>query len=230
MRLGEKLRQLRQDRELTQPELAEALGIEQSYLSKLENSKYVPSSEVFGRILQELKLEVGDVVDDLEQRDRNSLRQIPVVAAYFNDRQQLIIGNRRHWLFGSAVLTALGTALIYGGTVDLVGDEFEYRYESPGIVLDGEPKEIFQWCTQARRNANCTEELVPRIDRLFLQTRSYQGDIFNEPVDSGSRTYFMSGSFNSESWLNKGISTIGVLFTVFGLMGVLLEKKLSRFQ
>ena len=50
MRLGERLRQLRQARDLTQPELADAIGIEQSYLSKLENDKYVPSADIFGRI------------------------------------------------------------------------------------------------------------------------------------------------------------------------------------
>jgi transcriptional regulator with XRE-family HTH domain len=31
---------------LSQPELAEKIGSEQSYLSKLENDKYVPSNEI----------------------------------------------------------------------------------------------------------------------------------------------------------------------------------------
>ena len=123
MNLGEKLRQLRQQRNLTQPELAEATGIEQSYLSKLENSKYVPSSDVFGRILEVFELEVGDIVDDLDQGDRNRLRQIPVVAAHFNEQKQLIIGNRRRWLLGSAVLVAVGAALIYAGAVKVFGEE-----------------------------------------------------------------------------------------------------------
>src|SRR5688572_18022983 len=36
---GEKVKQLRAERNLTQPQLAQAIGIEQSYLSKLENDK-----------------------------------------------------------------------------------------------------------------------------------------------------------------------------------------------
>ena len=39
MKLGEKIKKLRNDAELTQPELADKAQIEQSYLSKLENEK-----------------------------------------------------------------------------------------------------------------------------------------------------------------------------------------------
>ena len=35
MKFGDKLKELRNEKEMTQPELAEAIGIEQSYLSKL---------------------------------------------------------------------------------------------------------------------------------------------------------------------------------------------------
>ncbi len=67
MNFGEKLRQLRNDKDLTQPELAEAMGIEQSYLSKLENDKSLPSNDVLNRILDVFGLEIGDLVDDLNQ-------------------------------------------------------------------------------------------------------------------------------------------------------------------
>ena len=112
MNLGEKLRQLRKDRKLTQPELADAIGIEQSYLSKLENDKYVPSSDVFGRILEEFDLSVGDLVDELDSGSRLRLRQIPEVAGHFNRQKERILGNRRSWLLGSAVLLAVGAALV----------------------------------------------------------------------------------------------------------------------
>ena len=38
MNFGDRIRQLRQDKGLTQPELADAMGIEQSYLSKLAHA------------------------------------------------------------------------------------------------------------------------------------------------------------------------------------------------
>jgi len=47
MNIGEKIKQLRTEKNLTQPQLAEAIGIEQSYLSKLENDKSTPSADIF---------------------------------------------------------------------------------------------------------------------------------------------------------------------------------------
>ncbi|WP_229381076.1 helix-turn-helix domain-containing protein [Shewanella psychropiezotolerans] len=47
MTLGQQLKQFRIDRGFSQPELAELAGIEQSYLSKLENDKSVLSNMSF---------------------------------------------------------------------------------------------------------------------------------------------------------------------------------------
>ncbi|MGB9107189.1 MAG: helix-turn-helix domain-containing protein [Telluria sp.] len=51
MNFGERLKQLRTEKGLTQPQFAQVAGIEQSYLSKLENDKSVPSAEMFTTML-----------------------------------------------------------------------------------------------------------------------------------------------------------------------------------
>ncbi|MEQ8954557.1 MAG: helix-turn-helix transcriptional regulator, partial [Gammaproteobacteria bacterium] len=51
MNFGEKLRLLRTEKGWHQPELAEKLGIEQSYLSKLENGHSLPSGEILDNVL-----------------------------------------------------------------------------------------------------------------------------------------------------------------------------------
>jgi transcriptional regulator with XRE-family HTH domain len=232
MNLGEKLRQLRQDQDLTQPELAEAIGIEQSYLSKLENGKYVPSSDVFGRILEVFKLSVGDFVEDLDHRSRLQLRQVPAVASHFDREKQLIIGNRRRWLLGSAVLLALGAGLIYGGVTKLFVPVMLYQYRSHGIVLEGESRELFRILDLSCAGAGCDARvpLEARLDEKFLTTRRFRGDVFNVPVDGGSRTYYRASSRTTDPWLNKAVAALGVFLAVFGFTGIALEKKLSRFQ
>ena len=64
-------------RDLTQPDAAAAMGIEQSNLSKLDNDKSLPSSDVLNRILDVFELEIGGLVSDLSQGARNQLRQLP---------------------------------------------------------------------------------------------------------------------------------------------------------
>jgi transcriptional regulator with XRE-family HTH domain len=232
MNLGERLRQLRQDQNLTQPELAEAIGIEQSYLSKLENGKYVPSSDVFGRILEVFKLSVGDFVEDLDHRSRLQLRQVPAVASHFDREKQLIIGNRRRWLLGSAVLLALGTGLLYGGATRLFVPVMSYQYMSHGIVLEGESRDLFRILDRSCVGPACGDRapLEARVDEKFMTTRQFRGDVFNVPVDGGTRTYYRTSSRATDPWQNKAVAALGVFLAVFGFTGIALEKKLSRFQ
>ena len=232
MNLGEKLRQLRQDRNLTQPELAEAIGIEQSYLSKLENGKYVPSSDVFGRIRDVFELEVGELVDDLDKGARNQLRQIPEVAQYFNAQKELMIGNRRRWLVVSAILIAVGSGFVYGGSVDLFVSNTSYQYNSHGIVRDGESKEVFRILDRSYAGEPSDERLAAeaRRDEDFMTTSRYRGDVFNIPAADGSRTYYLYGRTEVDPVANKLMAFIGVMMIAFGATGLVLEKKLSLYQ
>ena len=47
--------------------MAEAIGIEQSYLSKLENDKSVPSAEMFQAIVKALELDVQEFLKDIDR-------------------------------------------------------------------------------------------------------------------------------------------------------------------
>jgi transcriptional regulator with XRE-family HTH domain len=232
MNLGEKLRQLRQDRDLTQPELAEAMGIEQSYLSKLENGKYVPSGDVFGRIREVFKLQVGDLVDDLDAGARNQLRQIPEVARHFDKQKEMMIGNRRRWLLASAILIAVGSGLVYGGSVDLLVSDTSYQYKSHGIVRAGESKEFFSILDRSYAGDPSEERLAAeaRRDEDFMSTGRFQGDVFNVPAPGGSRTYYLYGTTDLDPIANRLVAFFGVMMIAFGVTGLALEKKLSLYQ
>lgn len=73
MSFKENLRTLRLARGLTQPALAEKAGIEQSYLSKLENGRSQPSEDVLARLAQALDVKAEALQqngDDIEDRSR----------------------------------------------------------------------------------------------------------------------------------------------------------------
>jgi transcriptional regulator with XRE-family HTH domain len=62
MTLGEQLKKLRNEKALSQPDLADLTGIEQSYLSKLENDKSMPSNDIFRRLLAAYELSLADFI------------------------------------------------------------------------------------------------------------------------------------------------------------------------
>lgn len=235
MNFGDKLRQLRNDKQLTQPELAEAMGIEQSYLSKLENDRSLPSNDVLNRILNVFGLELGEMVNDLEQGAKNQLRQLPDVAAHFNQQKQQIIGNRRRWLITSALFLSLGVALIYAGNQHLFFSNYVYQYKSDGILRDGEPKELLHSPMQYLPNSashEATDEFLTSIkarsDESYVQYGDFHGNIFNVPVEGGSRTYYLEDETEIKPWQSTAVVFFGVLLAMFGMTGILLERKLSQ--
>ena len=235
MKFGEKIRALRHEKNLTQPELAEAMGIEQSYLSKLENDKSLPSNDVLNRILDVFGLGIGDLIDELDPGARNQLRQLPDVAAHVDRQKQLMIGNRRRWVTLSAMLLSFGLALIYAGYVHLFYPDVVYQYMSHGVVLDGEPKEIFRHPQQYVPQSSSREEMFAftdsikaRIDEDYLLDNDYRGSVFNVAVEGGSRTYYLDGQRETDPWQSKLVVFVGLLMAVFGIVGLGLERKFSR--
>ena len=237
MRFGEKLKELRNEKEWTQPEMAEAIGIEQSYWSKLENDKSLPSNDIFIRILEVFGLDIADLVDDMDQSNKNQLRKLPEVADYYHRQKQLIIGNRQRWLFGSAVLVALGSAFIYAGNVHLFFSDVVYQYKSYGVILEAESKEIFRRphlsiseAAERDERAKFMDAIRVRVDEEYLLTSDFRGNVYNLEVGGGSRTYYLQDDTEIDPWQSKLVVFVGVLMTMFGLVGLFLEKKLSRYH
>ena len=237
MKFGDKLKDLRNEKEMTQPELAEAIGIEQSYLSKLENGKSLPSNDIFVRILEVFGLEIGDVVDQLDQSSKNQLRTLPEVADHYHRQKQLIIGNRQRWLLGSSLLLALGAAFIYAGSVHLFFTDVVYQYMSHGVVLEGESKEIFRhpqgFVSQSlshEEQIQFVDSVKSRIDEEYRLMSDFRGNIYNLRVPGGSRTYYLQDDTQIDPWQSKLIVFLGVLMSMFGLVGLFLERKLSRYH
>lgn len=62
--VGRKIRQLRKERKLTQNELADKIGIQQSDLSRIERGEYRVSLDTLFRMLAEFKVSVSDFFEE----------------------------------------------------------------------------------------------------------------------------------------------------------------------
>lgn len=70
--VGQRIRQYRQDRHLTQTELARHIGIQQSDLSRMEKGEYRVSLDVLFRFLQVFEISLGEFFGDLGQHGLTS--------------------------------------------------------------------------------------------------------------------------------------------------------------
>ncbi len=144
MHLSEKIKQLRKEKEWTQPELAQEIGIEQSYLSKLENGKSIPSADIFQLIMAKFDLSIHELLDGVDQSIvHRHLRQIPEVANYLSLNKSNDLRSRRIWLVSSAFCFVIGVVLLIASQFGLLLPETQYQYISKGVVKEGESKEVF---------------------------------------------------------------------------------------
>ncbi len=70
------------------------------------------------------------------------------------------------------------------------------------------------------------QEMNERLDEVYLLSASYRGEIFNIPVEGGSRTYRLKAHHTLSREENSYIAFAGSFLLLLGMAGFFLERKL----
>lgn len=128
MTFGEQLKICRNKATFSQPELAELVGIEQSYLSKLENDKSIPSNEIFRSLLKAFDLSTGEFISLITSpTERQRLSQIPDVEHWLNHQQRDKLNRQRFFLYVSSALIVISATVFYIGFSKQLFNETRYE-------------------------------------------------------------------------------------------------------
>ncbi len=237
MSLGKRIKTLRAEQQLSQPELAEKIGIEQSYLSKLENDKSVPSNDIFRALLAAFALDIDQFMLGVDASGYQQLQQVPVIDAWLNQQQASQMQHQRLFLYSCSLLLVLGITLFFTGFSKILFSETHYEYESPGVVLPGEPDNVFDnWMRlmtpedasdRGKRDAMALT-MEQRKDERTLLTTDYRGSNFTIVAEDGRRYYRLYKDLQLERPINAWLQVFGVLLISGGAIGFLVERKLYR--
>lgn len=182
MKFGDYLRQLRLQRGWTQPQAATRVGIEQSYLSKLETGKSIPSSEIYDKLVSAYDLAANDMLEILFPAELDRLREIdslrPFMLAQSNRRRAI----PRRWLSAGLAGLALGGGFCGLSMIDRAHEIAAYTYMSDGVLTQG---------------ASLEAEPAARSEQTRFITQM-RGPIFTESVGEGMRVWRLVGS--SKQW------------------------------
>ncbi|MFT5757741.1 MAG: transcriptional regulator with XRE-family HTH domain [Alteromonadaceae bacterium] len=224
MKLGEKIKQLRNNAGLTQPELAAKANIEQSYLSKLENDKGSPSFEVLEKITNALNFEVMAFIESLDSHYvRDNLAHLPEVAEKYTEmriaKQQTL---KKRYII-AALMIILGIALAFmGGSKALFPDSI-YEYKSMGVINKGEQLEhytIHQISIIAETGEERQTRLIDnrlRRNEIYLMSDKYLGENFIEHLADGKRRFYdLKEESNRDSALNSWLIMLGFILMLGG--------------
>ena len=244
MTLGEYIRDKRASMQLSQPQLAEQIGIEQSYLSKLENDKSLPSNEVFRRLLTALNLPLPAFIAAFSAQEQQQLSAIADVESYLklqNSQRQRHVS----WLVLSlSFVFAFGAACFYAGFQALCFPERLYQYESQGLVLPGESAFVFtDWdkffpmlngsgeqIRQSMQNRAEKQQLMyQRLAQVTEQSFEHKGEYYIRTVEGGSRTFEYKTSSVVSRTGNTVLQLLGLFLMVFSAVLSLGRKALLSF-
>lgn len=245
MNIGEKIKQLRTDKNLTQPQLADAIGIEQSYLSKLENDKSVPSADIFQSILKALAIDVGSFLEGVDEKIiHRQLRQIPEVANYLQAGVAYKIHNIKKWLYGSATACVIGLSMVVAGYKFLIFPATVNEYRANGVLKQGESAEMFENISFYLNGMGCSSlanspgdtadcktlrnDVLSRAKQESLLLSDYRGNIIYRDVDGGRQAFIFRGPKFSDSPVNRYLILCGTLLTLGGIFGFFVEFRLRK--
>lgn len=244
MNFGERLKQIRTDKGLTQPQFAQAAGIEQSYLSKLENDKSVPSAEMFTTILAGIGMDAATFLAEVDREvQETTLRHIPAVAQFSTGVATAQVQDTKRWLYGSAAAWVLGFAMMLAANDGIVFSNTLYKYESPGVVLPGEADNIFSsyrelFALQMGARIMTPEEvskahaefLANRVRPLTVETPVFRGTVYAEPAGGGHRMFELRHTEHVQAPGNRILQTLGGIVLFSGFVGLFIEWRLRRLK
>jgi len=235
MKLGEKIKKLRNEAGLTQRELAEKIQIEQSYLSKLENEKGSPSFEVIEKIALAFDLSAMNLIESLDLTYiQQQLKHIPEIAVKTAEIRRLKQTKIKRFYIRRAAMSVLGVAMYFAGNRALFISNNVYEYYSAGVIAKGEPLERFSKNRILIINENRiefdqrTKENRARLDEIYLIKSSYSGENFVQNYGAQRRYFDLRSSKHTIHKANKMHELLGILFFLSGWFSMFFVYRFER--
>lgn len=236
MTLGEQLKKLRNAKALSQPDLANIAGIEQSYLSKLENDKSMPSNDIFRKLLTAFELSLPQFLAAFDKSYLLAqLSQIPDIENWLKQQQKSQMVNQRRYLYLCSALIVLALTLFYTGQSKILLPETQFQYYSEGIILAGEPKDVFDdWQRLISREAGNKVfeqkkiEMTQRKDEEYRLSEIFLGQRYVVTLPEGIRVFRADGEKTIVNQGNAWLTIVGVFLFFMGIMGFFIERRLYK--
>ena len=230
MTLGEFLKQQRELHQWKQPEAAEKIAIEQSYLSKLENNKAIPSADIFDKLMAVYQFSIQQISEAVQGSELEKLKDIVVVREFILSTKKRKDKDKRRFLISGLIMSMIGGFLLSLGIVFEHHTSVKYHYESKGVIQENESDYAFMVMPEYHnftvimiRNGQELEFLKrnPLFDRLDYQQKMSDinlGEFYMQQVDGAKRRFQKIRTTKVKNKLPFYLGTsLGIMFLVGSL-------------
>lgn len=210
MEFGRYLRQCRENTKRTQPDVAAEVEIEQSYLSKLESGKSLPSEEVFNKLQQVYSINLDEMVKALSPQELTKLSDIKSIQQVSSRKNNRKLHSARKWSIAGLVMLMLGVGAL---ALVLMPEQStdEYHYRSEGVLKVEEELNAFELIYADLKTIKDDKSLLEqrvallvRLDQKDLIAGQYKGDGYVMKTQKGRRFYkLIQSSTAVRSYFNR---------------------------
>lgn len=236
MRFGDFIRDKRIASGWTQPEAASKIGIEQSYLSKLENGRSIPSSEVYAKICRAYAIDAQDIHSSVGEDALAELIDIEEVRAALAVRRRAAASAKAYWRFAGVAAFGVG-GLLMGASQVGPTEETRFVYQSsldasidaaalPFVTAESETGQPMPDPGEAPDVPSFGDEAQARS---LLFSQDYLGPAYVQAVPEGNRVWRLVGgdTQTKHAWMRWLLAPgLGLIFIgIAGLMVAWREPK-----
>lgn len=182
MKFGDYLRQKRVERGWTQPEAAARARIEQSYLSKLENNKSIPSGDIYHRLVEAYSIDQQEMIGVLFPGELDRLREIDALRDLLLEQSLANMQPLRRMLIAGLAALVIGGGFVGFAHLEPARVLTQYVYQSTGVIAANAPAD-----TEIPPGAPGEDELTKFLTQM-------RGPSFTEQVPDGKRVWNLVGS------------------------------------
>ena len=130
MNIGEKIKKYREEKKMTQKDIAEILEVEPGTISKYESGMIEPNIESIKRLSETFNITVDELIRDEEKLDISKINVLDVLR---EQKEMKLKGNLYH---NTQVIFAYNTNHIEGSK--LTEDQTRYIFETNSILFEGQ--------------------------------------------------------------------------------------------
>lgn len=130
MNIGEKIKKYREDKKMTQKDIAEILEVEPSTISKYELGMIEPNIESIKRLSETFGITIDELLKDEEKFDTSKINILDVL------KEQKDMGLKGNLYHNTQIIFAYNTNHIEGSK--LTEEQTRHIYETNTILFEGE--------------------------------------------------------------------------------------------
>lgn len=172
--LGEKIKSYRENKNMTQNEIADILGVKSATVSKYESGTLEPNIESLKKLAEIFEVSVDELLND--EQDRFDISKINVLNILREQKEMKLKGNLYH---NTQIIFAYNTNHIEGSK--LTEDQTRYIFETNTILFEGETiasvDDILEMANHFKlvdymldkAEENLTEDMIKEFHRLLKE-------------------------------------------------------------